>query len=134
MPEPTVPADYRDLLDADFAALATKAPDGKIQVTAVAFLYDETDGYVKISLNDTRQKTRNLRRDPTATLFVVDPKNPFRTLEIRGTAELTPDPDFAFAATAGAKYGQDFHRHDNPGETRSVVTLRPTRIVAQVQG
>lgn len=127
---PAIPGSHRDLLDVDFLSLATKTRDGQIQVTYVAFLFDPADGLLKISLNDSRQKTKNLRQDPTLTAFIVDPHNPYRTLEIRGTAELSPDPDFSFAATAGAKYGQNFHDRDQPGETRSVVALRPMRIVA----
>ncbi|HET6504260.1 MAG TPA: PPOX class F420-dependent oxidoreductase [Amycolatopsis sp.] len=123
-----VPDEFRDLLDASVAALATISPDGTPQVTAVAFLYDKEADLVRLSLNDTRQKTKNLRRDPRATLFIVDPASPYRTLEIRGRAELEPDADFAFARTAGAKYNTDFHTRDNPGETRSIVTLRPTRV------
>ena len=88
MAEPTVPDSHRDLLDAATAILATNGADGKPQVTAVAFLFDPADQRVKISLNDTRQKVKNLRRDPNATLFILDPANPYRTLEIRGRAEL----------------------------------------------
>lgn len=114
--------------------LATNGPDGLPQVTAVAFHHDAQRDLVQISLNDTRQKTRNLRRDPRATLFILDPENPYRTLEIRAQVELEPDADFAFAALAGARYGQDFHRHDLPGETRSIVTLHPVRINANRMG
>ena len=130
MPEPSVPQSHRDLLDTYVAVLATNRADGRPQVTAVGFYHDPDDDRVKISLNDTRQKTKNLRRDPNTTLFVLDPDNPRRTLEIRARAELTPDSDFAFAAKAGAKYGTDFRTQDQPGETRSILTLHPIRIVA----
>jgi hypothetical protein len=94
----------------------------------VAFYHDKADDLVKISLNDTRQKTRNLRRDPRATLFILDPDNRLRTLEIRAEAELIADPGLEFCRTAGAKYNADFHRHDRPGETRSQVVLHPAKI------
>jgi PPOX class probable F420-dependent enzyme len=123
-----VPDEFRDLLDAPVATLATIGPDGRPQLTAVAFLHDKDEDVVKVSLNDTRQKTRNLRRDPRVTLFILDPATPYRTLEIRADAEVTPDTDFSFAAVAGAKYGTDFHERDLPGETRSVVTLRPVKV------
>jgi PPOX class probable F420-dependent enzyme len=125
-----VPEEFRDLLDAPVAALATIGPDGRPQVTAVAFLHDKDDDLVKVSLNDSRQKTKNLRRDPNATLFILDPATPYRTLEIRARAELVPDPDFAFAAVAGTKYDADFHDRDLPGETRSIVTLHPVKVNA----
>jgi hypothetical protein len=100
----------------------------------VGFYHDPDDDRVKISLNDMRQKTKNLRRDPDTTLFILDPDNPRRTLEIRARAELTPDSDYAFAAKAGAKYGIDFRGQDQPGETRSILTLHPIRIVASRVG
>jgi NADPH2:quinone reductase len=87
-------------------------------------------GVRKISLSDTPQKTKNLRRDPNTTLFIIEPGNPGRTLEIPGRAELAPDSDFASAAKAGAKYSLDFRVHDWAGETRSIVTLHPVRVVA----
>lgn len=125
-----VPESHRDLLDSHTAILATNGQHGGPQVTAVAFYHDKADDLVKLSLNDTRQKVRNLRRDPRATLFILDPDNRLRTLEIRAEADLIADPDFAFCATAGAKYNSDFHRHDQPGETRSQVVLHPVRVIA----
>ena len=123
-----VPDSHRHLLDTDTAILATNGPDGLPQVTAVAFYHDKDDDLVKLSLNDTRQKSRNLRRDPRVTLFILDPANRLRTLEIRAKAEVIPDPDLTFCRIAGAKYNADFHRHDRPGETRSQIVLHPTRI------
>ncbi|MCL2395159.1 MAG: TIGR03618 family F420-dependent PPOX class oxidoreductase [Acidimicrobiaceae bacterium] len=131
---PTVPLSHRDLLDAYVAALATNGLSGKPQVTAIGFYYDKVDDQVKISLNDARQKTKNMRRDPQATLFILDLANPQRSLEIRAGVELRPDPDLEFCRTAGAKYGVDFHDHDLPGETRSIVVLHPTRILATSVG
>ena len=125
-----VPQSHRDLLETHTAILATQGPDGLPQVTAVAFYHDKADDLVKISLNDTRQKTKNLRRDPRATLFILDPDNRLRTLEIRAEAELIADPELEFCRTAGAKYDADFHRHDRPGETRSQVVLHPIKVNA----
>ncbi|MFE9924347.1 TIGR03618 family F420-dependent PPOX class oxidoreductase [Streptomyces sp. NPDC005774] len=127
---PRVPATHHDLTKAMTATLSTIGPGGVPQVTAIAFYYDESHGLFHISLNDSRQKARNLRRTPLATLFVMDPENRFRTLEIRADAQLEPDADFSFAAEAGKKYGHDFHDLDGPGETRSKVTFHPRRIVA----
>ena len=92
MASPTIPASHRDLLGSPIVTLATAGPDGFPQVTAVWFLVDD-DGTVAVSLNTSRQKAKNLERDPKATLFFVDPANPYRTLEIRALAEITPDPD-----------------------------------------
>ncbi len=131
---PVVPDDFRDLLDTGTAILATNGANGLPQVTAIAFLYDPADGLIKISLNETRQKLKNLRRDPKTTFFILDPENPYRTLEIRAEAEILPDPDFAWCARVSAKYNADFRVHDGPGETRSLVVLHPVRIVTNKMG
>src|SRR6185437_7786201 len=123
-----VPASHADLLDARFATLATVGPDGRPQLSEVWFLHD--DGQLKVSLNRTRQKTKNLAARPAVNLFIFDVANPFRYLEVRGDADLAPDDDYAFADRVGAKYGADLRVHDGPGDGRVVVTVRPTRVHA----
>jgi PPOX class probable F420-dependent enzyme len=121
------PESHRDLLAADVAVLATIGPDGYPQVTATWFLLDD-DGVLKLSLNTTRQKVKNLRAHPECTLFILDPTNPYRTLEIRARAELSADGDYTFADKVGRKYGADMRASDRPGESRVVVTLRPVKV------
>jgi PPOX class probable F420-dependent enzyme len=123
------PDSHRDLLDAQFATLATLGKDGGPQLTEVWFLFE--DGEVKISLNDSRLKTKNLVARPQCSLFILDLGNPFRYVDVRGTARLEPDDDYAFAARVGAKYGGvDLRDHDAPGERRLIVTIEPTNVFA----
>jgi PPOX class probable F420-dependent enzyme len=129
MPAPTVPSTHADLLDAPVAMLATIAPDGRPQVSAVWFLAD--DGVVKVSLNTARQKVKNLRANPAVTVFILDVANPARYVEIRGDATLEPDDEYAFADRLGAKYGgADLRAMDGPDGRRVVVTVEPVRINA----
>ena len=123
-----IPASHQDLLDAQVATLATVGRDGRPQLSEVWFLND--NGELRVSLNTARQKVKNLRRNPACTLFIVDPGTPYRYLEVRGDAEISPDDDYAFADRVGAKYGADLRTRDNPGETRVAVTVRPARVNA----
>jgi PPOX class probable F420-dependent enzyme len=125
---PEIPASHRYLLDGLFATLGTVGPDGRPQLTEVWFLADGDT--VAISLNGTRQKTKNLVANPAVSLFLLDLKAPYRYLEIRGDAEITPDEDHAFADQVGAKYHADLRAHDQPGETRVRVTIHPVRVNA----
>jgi PPOX class probable F420-dependent enzyme len=124
----TFPDSHRDLLDGDFATLATIGGDGYPQLTEVWFLFD--DGQLKTSLNTSRLKTRNLMRRPQCSVFLLDVKNPYRYLEIRGDARIDPDDDYAFADRLGAKYNADVKDHDKPGDARVVVTIEPTNVYA----
>jgi PPOX class probable F420-dependent enzyme len=125
---PAVPDSHRYLLDAQVATLATVGPDGRPQLSEVWFLAD--DGTIRISLNTSRQKSKNLRRNPACTLLVLDLDNPQRYLEVRADARIEPDDDYAFADRVGAKYGSDLRVHDQPGQSRIVVELVPVRINA----
>ena len=111
-----IPDSHRDLLDAQFATLATLGADGGPQLTEVWFLHE--DGELKISLNTSRLKTKNLRKRPQCSLFLLDVSNPYRYVDVRGRARLDPDDDYTFADKVGAKYG---------GPTCATTTARATR-------
>ena len=122
------PDSHRDLLDSPVASLATIRRDGFPHVTEIWFLYD--DGELKLSLNTARLKTRNLQRDPKCSLLLLDLGNPYRYLEVRGTATIEPDEDLSFARKLGAKYDTEFWVHDQPGESRVVVRIEPVNLHA----
>jgi PPOX class probable F420-dependent enzyme len=123
----TFPESHRDLLDAPVATLATIDRDGLPQLTEVWFLHD--DGELRLSLNSSRAKTKNLQERPACSLLVLDLANPYRYLEVRGRARLEPDDDYAFADRVGQKYGGvDLRSRDRPGETRFVVTIEPVKV------
>jgi PPOX class probable F420-dependent enzyme len=126
------PDSHRDLLDAKFATLATLGKDGGPQLTEVWFLFE--DGEVKVSLNDSRLKTRHLVARPQCSLFILDLENPFRYVDVRGTARIEPDDDYAFADRVGAKYDADLREHDGPDDKRVVVTIEPTNVFAVDMG
>lgn len=113
-----------------FGALATVGGDGHPQVTAVGFVH-EPNGIFRLSMGSARQKTKNLLADPHCTLFILDPVDPFRALEIRARAVVEPDLDYVFADSMTALYGveEDLRALDNRDHgTRCVVTLEPVKV------
>jgi PPOX class probable F420-dependent enzyme len=123
-----IPATHRDLLDAAVATLATVGVDGRPQLSEIWFLAE--DDTVRISLNSSRQKTKNLRRNPACTLFILDLAHTTRYLELRGDAVIEPDDGYTFADQVSAKYGMDLRVHDAPGQSRVVVTLQIVKVNA----
>jgi PPOX class probable F420-dependent enzyme len=124
----TFPETHRDLLDAPVASLATLGSDGLPQLTEVWFLHD--DGELKLSLNTSRLKTRNLLKRPQCSLLLLDLQNPYRYLEVRGNARIEADDDYAFASRLGAKYNADLKVHDQPGQSRVAITIQPANVYA----
>jgi PPOX class probable F420-dependent enzyme len=126
----TIPPTYRGLLETPIpVSLATIGPTGHPQVTAIWAILDGDT--VVTSLTEERQKLKNLRARPQATLFVIDPANPYRTLEIRGDVTIEPDPDLTTLVAVLTAYGTDLASFPAPTEGRVRVTLHPTRIIAQ---
>jgi PPOX class probable F420-dependent enzyme len=125
---PPIPASHRDLLDGQFATLGTVGPDGRPQLTEVWFLADGDT--VALSLNTSRQKTKNLMANPAASLFLLDLANAYRYVELRGDAEISADDDYSFADQLGAKYNADLRDRDQPGDSRVKVIIRPVRVHA----
>jgi PPOX class probable F420-dependent enzyme len=123
-----VPESHKYLLDSQLATLATLDRDGYPQQTELWFLADGDT--VKLSLNSTRHKTRNLRERPECSLFILDLEKPFRYLEIRARARIDPDDDYVFADKVGAKYDANLRDRDQPGQSRVVVTLEPVKVHA----
>jgi PPOX class probable F420-dependent enzyme len=129
MTDPTIPASHRDLLDMPIpVALATVGPTGHPQVTAIWVVLEGE--VIVTSLTGARQKLKNLRDRPQGTVFVIDPANPYRTLEVRGDVAIEPDPDLTKLVKILTAYGTDLDSFSGPVEDRVTVTLRPTRMVA----
>jgi len=78
-----IPGTFWDLVDCPpVAALATIMPDGRPQTTVVWCSFDGT--HVLVNTMRGFRKEQNMRRDPRVTLLCYDPRQPLRSLEIRG--------------------------------------------------
>jgi pyridoxamine 5'-phosphate oxidase family protein len=99
--------------------LATIQPDGSPQVSPVGFTYNEELGTIDIAgFNMSRsQKYRNVVHDGRAAVVIDDvlSTDPWRVrcLEIRGTAEVIPDPG-----------------NPAPGRDGSLIRINPRRIIS----
>lgn len=124
----SIPDSHRELLDAEAATMATIGPDGRPQLTEVWFVPDGDS--VAVSINTATRKARNLRCNPACSLLILDPAGPYRYLELRGDAEVTPDDDYVLVDRIDAKYGSDLRSYDGPNAGRLAVRLRVTSVHA----
>src|SRR5512146_2741883 len=86
-----IPESFLDLIHGPrVAALTTIMPDGTPQTTVVWCDFDGT--HVLVNTMKGFQKEKNMRRNPQVTLLCYDPRQPLRSLEVRGTVvEMTED-------------------------------------------
>jgi PPOX class probable F420-dependent enzyme len=79
----TLDREVRAFLEEPLAAvLATVSPSGRPQATPVWFLVE--DGHILVNTSRGRVKLRNMRANPHVVLTVVDPRNMYRWVQIRG--------------------------------------------------
>jgi PPOX class probable F420-dependent enzyme len=74
------------------AVLATMRADGRPQLSPVSATVDD-EGRVLISTRETAVKTRNLRRDPRASLCVMNDGFYGEWIQVDGTVEIVPLPE-----------------------------------------
>jgi PPOX class probable F420-dependent enzyme len=101
----SIPEDFVPLLTApNYGSLGTIRPDDTVQVNPMWFEFDGE--HIRFTHTTKRAKYRNLQHNPSMSLSVMDPENPYRYLEVRGRlVEVVPDPDGAFYIELGHRYG-----------------------------
>jgi len=79
----SIPKEFLDLVEGPrVAALTTLMPDGQPQTTVVWCDFDGT--YIRVNTMRGFRKEKNMRANPKVTLLCFDPREPLRSLEVRG--------------------------------------------------
>lgn len=126
-----IPESHRDLLRDDvkaYAFLATLMPDGSPQVTPVWF---DTDGdLIRINTASGRTKDRNMTARPRVALAILDPADPYRYLQVRGTVVEASEQGAAehIDRLAGKYTGEARYRWSTPGMVRVIYWVRPEAV------
>ena len=124
-----LPEQAREWIDGlGFAVLATLDGSGAPQQVVMWVARDGDD--VLISTVEGRIAHRNLSRDPRACVVVQPPDDPYRYVEIRGTATMTREGGDDLISALSAKYrGVTPYPRIGPDEPRVVIRLTPHRVV-----
>ena len=131
MADASIPDDLMPLLERPlFAALGTIRPDDTVQVNPMWFLYDGER--IRFTHTTKRAKFRNLQRNPSMSLLIVDPDNSGRYLELRGElAKVVPDPEGAYYVELGRRYGDADATPPPDKADRVVLVMRIDRALAR---
>jgi PPOX class probable F420-dependent enzyme len=131
-----IPDSHIDLLNApNYVDVITVMPDGQPQATVVWCSYDGEHVLVNTAVG--RQKEINMRERPMATVLSVDPDNPFRYIEVRGTVEVTEEGAIDHANQLAKAYQNvdSYYGGVQPAElaekeTRVMCKIKPTHVNA----
>ncbi len=120
----------KELIDSQtFATLATVNADGSPQ-TSVIWVKREDDDVIFSTITG-RRKTFNMQRNPSVSLLLFDPDDPYTYVEIRGTVHFTPEGGPELIQELSHKYeNQPFHEK-HPEVERLVCRLTPTRVITR---
>ena len=124
------------------SVLVTARSDGRPQLSNIVHSVG-ADGLVRISITDTRAKTRNARRDPRVSLYITR-EDFYAYAVIDGTAELsdvTTEPGDAAGLQLQSLYRELAGEHEDwddyfeamVRDQRLVLTIRPERAYGMIQ-
>lgn len=124
-----IPDSHIDLLDRPVVvSLVTVMPDGQPQATPI--WADQQDGVIRVNTEGGRQKYRNLHERPMATVLAIDPDNPYRWMEVRGTVvyESEGDERSLIEKLSHDYVGMPYQSHSD-ADRRVTFHIQPERIV-----
>jgi len=112
----------------NFASAATLMPDGSPQAATVWI--DRDGDTIILNATRSRQRTRNLKRDPRIAISIYDQNNPYSSASIRGKAvELTERGGEDHIDKMNMKYnGIPKYRYHNPEDPRVIILVEATSV------
>jgi PPOX class probable F420-dependent enzyme len=126
----TIPADYIHLVEnPNYGHLGTIRPDDTAQVNPMWYLFDGVT--LRFTHTTKRGKYRNLQHNPSMSLAISDPDDPFRYLEVRGSLQqVIPDPEGAFYVVLGKRYGNAEQQPPKDSPDRVILVMSINRVIA----
>jgi PPOX class probable F420-dependent enzyme len=122
-----IPEKFTDLFSDQtkaFASVATVLKDGSPQVTPVWF--DTAGDRIRINTATGRVKSRTLKEGSKVALSIMDPANPYRYIQVRGTvAKVTKDGADAHIDRLAHKYMGTDYPFRQAGEDRILIEIDP---------
>jgi PPOX class probable F420-dependent enzyme len=103
-------------------------PDGSPQVAPV--WVDREGDTIVLNATRSRQRTRNLKRDPRVAICIYDQNNPYSCVSIRGKAVgITEVGGEEHIDKMGMKYhGMPKYPYHNPNDPRVLIRVEVRRI------
>jgi hypothetical protein len=126
-----IPSVFLDLLleKKAFAHLATVMPDGSPQNTPVWF--DYVDGKIRVNSARGRVKVRNMTVGAKVALSIMDPDDPDRYVQLRGTVTRVTEGGLADAhidSLAHKYLGVDKNPYAKAGDVRVMFEITVTSV------
>ena len=111
-----------------YVSLATVNADGSPQSTVHWIARDGDD--LLLSTVRGRKHANNVERDPRVSVLLIAPDDPYKYLEVRGTATVTEEGGRELIDDLAEKYrGRRPYVGDGPDAVRLVIRVPPDHVV-----
>ena len=91
--------------------------------------FDFNGKYVKFTHTTYRAKFRNLQRNPSMSVLIVDPDDPMRYIELRGElVKVEPDATGDFYVHLGRRYGNPDQQPPPDSADRVILHMSVERV------
>lgn len=127
------PGGVKLLQEPQLAHFTTLMNDGTPQTTPVWVDVEPDGSHVLINTASGRLKTENVERDPRVSVSVVDKRNDWRWLVVRGrVVEARTEGAAEHIDKLAKKYlGKDRYPNHTPSEQRVILRIQPERVLEQ---
>lgn len=131
-----IPSSHLDLIEGPvYSVFTTLSPSGAPENSVVWCSWDGS--HVLVNTTAGRRKAKNIERNPRVALMAIDPQNPYRWVDVRGTVEeVVPDPDYANISAHARLYAgvDEYYGGVAPAEARGtedriILRILPERVV-----
>lgn len=123
----SIPVGHTDILEKKaLAVVATVGPKDAPQTSVVWFDWDGSA--LRFSTTKQRAKFKHLQKNTSVSVFILDPDDDHRYLELRGEARVSDDPDGSLIDRLSVRYNGS--AWEGPIVGRVIVSLEPTKVVA----
>jgi PPOX class probable F420-dependent enzyme len=125
-----LPEDAKALLDdANFVVVATSNTNGSPQTSVLWATYDGDE--LLLSTIQGRKKETNWLKDPRTSVLILDRKDMYHYVEVRGTVSMTTEGGPELIERLSQIYtGQQFTGDEGTDNIRVVVRVTPTRVTS----
>ena len=112
----------------NFAFVATLSKNGSPQITPTWI--DIEDGIIVINTAEGRTKHKNVSRDPRVAISVIDQKNPYNMVTVKGKVieQTNTGADEHIDKLAKKYLGVDKYPFRAPSEKRIILKVHPEKI------
>jgi PPOX class probable F420-dependent enzyme len=112
----------------NFAHLATLMKEGSPQVTPV--WVDHDGDFILVNTAEGRLKLRNVRRDPRVAISIIDQRDPYTMVAIRGkVVSITAKGADEHIEKLSMKYLGRKYPWRSPGQKRTLLKIRPEHVL-----